>query len=243
MAQMKKKEDAEKMIVDHLGPTQQPQLMSGRWVDSEGATVMIYLSSRPKKTPEGPQLKPLDEQYMGRMEKTGNEDEYYHDGLHPLTVRRCWEAAQDLFSLAQPVMPKGERDRHGQPRSDGGKEQGWVQTGHNNGNLFLSRDMIKTSTAASAVRAHYEATQFLAEQLKVMFRVLFPTIYQRYQAAFDAGVWYKEDPGPFLGRAHLWKLQVTLHRDQGDGGPSISFPFGSYHGGELLVPQLKAKLQ
>ncbi|KZT17930.1 hypothetical protein NEOLEDRAFT_1023428, partial [Neolentinus lepideus HHB14362 ss-1] len=109
--------------------------------------------------------------------------------------------------------------------------------------LFLSSDLGGTSTATSAVRSYYRATSFLANQLKLIFKTCCPEVFELYEKAFEAGVWFtEEDPGPFLGRAVLWKLQVGLHRDKGDVGPSIAFPFGSYEGGEMVVPQLHAKL-
>jgi hypothetical protein len=75
-----------------------------------------------------------------------------------------------------------------------------------------------------------------------MFKVLFPDVYERYKAAFDAGVWEKDDPGPWLGRAVVYKLQVELHPDKNESGPSVSFACGNYTGGYMLVPQLLAKL-
>lgn len=62
-----------------------------------------------------------------------------------------------------------------------------------------------------------------------------------YKKAFDAGVWFAQDPGPFLGRAIIYKLQGVLHRDRNDVGPSICFPVGSFTGGEMLFPQLNSK--
>jgi hypothetical protein len=64
-----------------------------------------------------------------------------------------------------------------------------------------------------------------------------------YRAAFDAGVWFTDDPGPFLGRAVIYKLQGRLHKDRYDVGPSVSFPVGQFTGGEMLFPQLNLKLQ
>lgn len=76
-----------------------------------------------------------------------------------------------------------------------------------------------------------------------MFEVAFPEVYQEYRAAFEAGVWLEADPGPFIGRAIIYKLQSKLHRDKNDVGPSASFPVGFFSGGEMLLPQLKTKLK
>jgi hypothetical protein len=94
-----------------------------------------------------------------------------------------------------------------------------------------------------AILGYYCATKYVAKRLGVMFKVLMPGCYAKYKAAFKAGVWHREDPGPWLGRAIVYKLQVALHKDREDGGPAISFPVGSYSGGEMLIPELKAKLR
>lgn len=75
-----------------------------------------------------------------------------------------------------------------------------------------------------------------------MFEAAFPEVYQDYRQAFEAGVWLKEDPGPFLGRAIIYKLQGKLHKDKKDVGPSVCFPTGAFSGGEMLVPQFGTKL-
>ena len=53
----------------------------------------------------------------------------------------------------------------------------------------------------------------------------------------------KEDKGPWLGRALIYKLQGSLHVDEKDIGPTVSFPCGNYSGGEMLVPQFKGKFR
>jgi hypothetical protein len=70
-----------------------------------------------------------------------------------------------------------------------------------------------------------------------------PQVYKKYQAAFDAGVWETADPGPWIGRAIVYKLQVLVHRDGKDDGPTASFPVGDFEGGEMYVPDLCAKFQ
>jgi hypothetical protein len=74
-----------------------------------------------------------------------------------------------------------------------------------------------------------------------MFKAAFPQWHQMYEQAFAAGVWLQDDPGPFLGRAVIYKLQGRLHKDRHDMGPSASFGVGKYSGGEMLFPQLGAK--
>ncbi|KAK2464365.1 hypothetical protein APHAL10511_003822 [Amanita phalloides] len=66
--------------------------------------------------------------------------------------------------------------------------------------------------------------------------------YKEYKAAFDAGQWVEQDPGPWLGRAIVYKLQSSLHLDGKDFGPTACIPFGFFTGGEMAVPQFEAKL-
>jgi hypothetical protein len=93
----------------------------------------------------------------------------------------------------------------------------------------------------SGIRCWISATSAVAQTLGVMFEELYPDTYHQFRQAFDAGVWIEEDPGPWLGRAIVYKLQVSLHTDKHDIGPTASFGCGSYTGGEMLVPQLGAK--
>jgi hypothetical protein len=47
-----------------------------------------------------------------------------------------------------------------------------------------------------------------------------------------------EDPGPWLGRVIVYKLQVLMHKDKRDGGPAAIFNVGNYKGGGIVLPQL-----
>jgi hypothetical protein len=111
-----------------------------------------------------------------------------------------------------------------------------------NQGLYISGEFTRSGKAAKAIRHYYEVTEGLARILASMFKVLFPEVYKRYTTAFEAGVWEKADTGPFLARAIVYKLQVELHQDQYEDGPFVSFPCGDYTGGEIVVPQLGAKL-
>ena len=121
--------------------------------------------------------------------------------------------------------------------------QGWHQQSQLNKGLFLSGDMVQTSRGLSAIQWHYRASQPIAEIIATMFRVLLPDVYKMYKAAFDAGVWEEADPGPWIGRAIVYKLQVFVHRDGRDDGPTASFPVGDFDGGEMNMPDLGAKFQ
>jgi hypothetical protein len=81
----------------------------------------------------------------------------------------------------------------------------------------------------------------VAVTLAQYFAVLFPAAYKKFSEAFAAGVWVKDDPGPWLGRALIYKLQGSLHIDDKDEGPTVSFPCGFFNGGEMIMPQLDVK--
>ena len=95
--------------------------------------------------------------------------------------------------------------------------------------------------SALAVRWYFRATAEVAQTLGAYFSVAFPAEYEKYRRAFDAGVWLTEDPGPWLGRAIVYKLQVEHHQDKSDGGPTAIFNIGQYTGGELYLTSLGLK--
>jgi hypothetical protein len=94
-----------------------------------------------------------------------------------------------------------------------------------------------------AISNYYVASSPLAMILAKYFKKLFPAAYERSVKAFDAGVWVKGDPGPWLGRALIYKLQGSLHVDDKDEGPTVSFPCGHFQGGAMIAPQLDTKLR
>lgn len=108
--------------------------------------------------------------------------------------------------------------------------------------LFLSSEFTKSGVGLTAIHGYYSATRLLAQRLSIMFEVLMPEQYEKYREAFDAGVWTQDDPGPWLGRVIVYKLQIKTHKDTEDGGPTASFPAGYFQGGEMLIPELNAKL-
>lgn len=94
-----------------------------------------------------------------------------------------------------------------------------------------------------AIENFYEASSPVAATLSEYFEFLFPAAYAKFRHAFRAGFWVKEDPGPWLGRALIYKLQGSLHVDDKDAGPTASFPCGFFDGGEMIVPEFDIKLR
>jgi hypothetical protein len=109
--------------------------------------------------------------------------------------------------------------------------------------MVPSSDLLRSGQGSMAAKVYYRATQRLAAQLAGLFKAAFPLYYKKYRKAFAAGAWFKEDTGPWIGRAIVWKLQVGVHRDGLDEGPAACFPCGYYRGGELCLPDLDAKLK
>ncbi|KAJ3500114.1 hypothetical protein NLJ89_g9936 [Agrocybe chaxingu] len=120
---------------------------------------------------------------------------------------------------------------------------GWVQRGNPKKGLFISGDISKTSSTLAAVQPYYHATSPVASHISAYLEAVFPDWHKIYTEAFEAGCMFEEDPGPFYGRAIIYKLQGELHKDNRDGGPSCSFGVGSYSGGAMYVPQLRAKFR
>lgn len=101
----------------------------------------------------------------------------------------------------------------------------------------------KTCGRSQARVQYFEATHEVALYLKVLFKYAFPEYFAKYVTLFDAGVWEECDPGPWIGRAIVFKLQVDSHVDRLDDGPTAAFPVGFFHGGELYLPDLSLKLR
>jgi hypothetical protein len=108
-----------------------------------------------------------------------------------------------------------------------------------------SSDMFRSCSAAQGLDWYYEATKPVVEHLDLMFKVSFPVQYQEYQAAFDAGQFVRNNPGPWLGRVIVHKVQVLLHQDGEDGknAPTGITNGGFYRGGELYLPDIRLKLK
>jgi hypothetical protein len=109
--------------------------------------------------------------------------------------------------------------------------------------LIPSLDMCRGSHSSLAVKWYFQATAEVAEILNAYFAVAFPDEHAKYRQAFDAGVWLTEDPGPWLGRAIVYKMQVGQHQDKSDGGPTAIFNVGQYTGGNLYLPTLGLKFE
>ena len=103
--------------------------------------------------------------------------------------------------------------------------------------------MVANSTSAMAVRKYFAETREVAIFLGELFQHVFPEEYAQYRSAFEDGVWYTEDPGPWIGRAIVYKLDVQMHYDMLDGGPTATFPVGLFEGGCMELPTLKARLK
>lgn len=118
----------------------------------------------------------------------------------------------------------------------------WADFILQDGYLYPSRDLSRTSLGLLAVNGYYLATQVTAQEISDRFEALFPEVFAKYMKAFEAGVVNLFDLGPFIGRAIVWEMQVQVHQDGLDEGPGAIFPCGYYSGGYLYIPDLMLKL-
>jgi hypothetical protein len=111
--------------------------------------------------------------------------------------------------------------------------------------MVPSSDLFRSSSAALALSYYYKATEPAVTHMGHMFKVSFPEEYEEYRTAFAAGRFVTDDPGPWLGRAIVHKLQVLPHRDNLDKTcrPAGAFNVGYYVGGDLYLTDLKVKLR
>ncbi|KAF6742724.1 hypothetical protein DFP72DRAFT_860099 [Ephemerocybe angulata] len=82
----------------------------------------------------------------------------------------------------------------------------------------------------------------MSNAVRQRFKMVFPQYFEKYDTAFKAGQVIASDPGPFLGCALVWKLQVHPHQDSLDEGSAGIFPLGDFKDSELLLPDLMVKL-
>ncbi|KAJ7483131.1 hypothetical protein B0H11DRAFT_1914874 [Mycena galericulata] len=190
---------------------------------------------------------------------SGSARDEKYDGLNELLIKRTWEATQTLHSILQPITP--ERDvRHNEDdkymvyvpagsHSEKSERAGvthlvqcWTMQGHSKGPFMPSSDFFRGCQAALAVKHYYTATKEVAIYLSCMFEVAYPEYHAKYTRAFKAGVWERADPGPWIGRAIVYKLQVSEHVDGLDDGPIASFCVGDFDGGPMYLPDIGMKL-
>ncbi|KIL56340.1 hypothetical protein M378DRAFT_17157 [Amanita muscaria Koide BX008] len=208
-----------------------------------------------------------DKQYVNRRYedmKTGQEQgrKLAFDGIMGNALHSFHESTQKLCSALQPTVT-GPEIRHDWSQDDNPRVmrytvegsdkqaeerkgvihlvQGWIQQGQKDKGLFLSSPLVTSSKGIGEVKCYYNKTSMITATLAIMFKKLFPASYKKYKTAFEAGQWFETDPGPWLGRAIVYKLQGALHSDRKDFGPSACFPCGFFSGGEMLVPQFHAK--
>lgn len=91
------------------------------------------------------------------------------------------------------------------------------------------------------VKFFLKHSELVASIVRPMLHLAFPKAAAKYQKIYNAASTFKEDPGPWMGRVVVWKLQVDMHCDGLDGGPTLSFCTGKFTGGHLYLPDLNLK--
>ncbi|KAF8232695.1 hypothetical protein L208DRAFT_1270597 [Tricholoma matsutake] len=168
-----------------------------------------------------------------------------HSTVHPMVHQR------DIQHNPNGTMPVAHCPGVQYTPNEVGKERvgvthlvhAWSMRGHHEGNLTPSKDSLWGCQATMAVKWYYQVTEEVAHLLSAYFKKAFPEYHRQYSKAFSAGVWNLEDPGPWLGRALVYKLQVLPHVDGLDNGPTTCFPVGYFTGGAMHLSDLGLKLQ
>ncbi|KAJ7204059.1 hypothetical protein GGX14DRAFT_569659 [Mycena pura] len=115
-------------------------------------------------------------------------------------------------------------------------------------NMTVNASQLKLEAATHYLKPDLPVTylpKISFRQLRIRavsdrFSVVFPDYHERYMKAFKAGCALPlDDPGPFIGRAIVWKLQVLSHLDGLDAGTVGMSPEGSYEDGELIFSDFK----
>ncbi|THU80049.1 hypothetical protein K435DRAFT_611608, partial [Dendrothele bispora CBS 962.96] len=78
--------------------------------------------------------------------------------------------------------------------------------------------------------------------LSKMFEKEFPQEFKAYRKAHKAARWCLHDPGPYIGKAIVWKLSSAAHLDEDDGCLTVTYPMGSFTGGNMDIYDLHARL-
>ncbi|KAG6906447.1 hypothetical protein DXG01_013907 [Tephrocybe rancida] len=110
----------------------------------------------------------------------------------------------------------------------------WIQQKQLEKGLYISHNLTGSGVRIAGARRYLDETSTTVRCIAAMFEVLYPRVYKKYKMAFDAGVWLEEDPGPWLGRAIVYKLQTHLHLDTGDEGPTLKAKL-AYAPGDICI--------
>ncbi|KAH9911152.1 uncharacterized protein BXZ73DRAFT_108228 [Epithele typhae] len=223
--------------------------------DDSGKTILAYLGRR--LITENPDIspKPISELYEGRTNKDlvtirkQGELEVVSDGLSVDEQLEYLKGLQYLSGHIQPT-PLKKTDLVNGLGQHISTTAGICRVILEGSDLCIERDLKTPKKQPSDAHERvehmmqfYTLTARVAAIFAGLFKALFPEEYVKYKAAFDAGSWIPHDPGPWLGRVIVWKLQVQLHWDGGDGGPTLTCPMGYFNGGEMEFPDLNTILQ
>jgi hypothetical protein len=127
----------------------------------------------------------------------------------------------------------------------------WLSTGHSNEAPFVSHDVIHTGTLMRATANLFQHLRLLMVELSILFSALDCRAWSTTRLFIAALKHFHPDfntccAGSFECWAHralLFNLDTHAHRDLRDdrNGYAAIAVFGSFTGGEFVVPQLKIK--
>ncbi|KAF8232938.1 hypothetical protein L208DRAFT_1269430, partial [Tricholoma matsutake] len=235
---------------------------SGLWYDKENHLLAAIFAQRHSKSDAGPARKQLPVKellyYTGPEGRTMADVEHaklatlavHYNGLPPDAKLCTHEALQFMHSMLDPEEPVAHRPGVQYTLNEVGKERvgvthlvhTWSMQGHHEGNLTPSKDSLQGCQATMAVKWYYQVTEEVAHLLSAYFKKAFLEYHRQYSKAFSAGIWNLEDPGPWLGHALVYKLQVLPHIDGLDNGPTTCFPVAYFTGRAMHLSDLGLKL-
>lgn len=83
----------------------------------------------------------------------------------------------------------------------------------------------------------------MTEIIRQTYKEIAPDFYGPMMKSFNAGKQWKDAIGPYLARALIYKLQVSVHLDKNDRGLSAMTNSGRYYGGYLYFPQFWMRIE
>ncbi|KAJ3854704.1 hypothetical protein EV368DRAFT_36283 [Lentinula lateritia] len=96
-----------------------------------------------------------------------------------------------------------------------------------------------------AIQHWYEVTPEFGNLLSSVFNQEWPDKWEEAMKRFKAGKWQAANPGPWVGKAIVYKLTSSIHPDEEDAEecPTVTVPVGHFVGGHIQFLDIHARLQ
>jgi hypothetical protein len=102
----------------------------------------------------------------------------------------------------------------------------------------------KNALCVPAMNQWLKETTYLNTLMKSMFKTEWPESFERFDHAFKSARLNKLNPGPWHGKAVVWKSDSHVHADTKDSEecPTSCVPIGQYTRGEMELFDMKTKI-